>query len=109
MIIDELKQLQSNQTDQEFAEQLGIHRVSWQRIKNRRVPVSDKFLMRVHRAFPELDVFLTFDATPSKQRVTEDITIPSQNAQDGKLGRFRGWLRGFINRTKELLQNSREP
>lgn len=56
-LIEQLKQFQGDLTDQQFANKLGIHRVSWQRIKNQRVPISDKFLVRVHRAFPGINIF----------------------------------------------------
>lgn len=96
-VLEKLKQLQGNLTDQDFANKLGIHRVSWQRIKNQRVPVSDKFLVRLHRAFPELNIFLVADATMKHTKATSgDITTPSENARDGKLGRLRGWLRSII-------------
>lgn len=54
MIIERLKLIQGEHTNREFADKLGLHEVSWIRIKNKRTPVSDKFLVRVLRAFPEL-------------------------------------------------------
>lgn len=52
-------------TDQQLADKLGIHKVSWLRLKSGRAPVSDKFLVRVDRVFPELGVFLPEIATVS--------------------------------------------
>ena len=59
MSIDAVKDIQVKKslTDQQFADKLGIHRTSWLRIKSGRAPVNDKFLVRVHRAFPELGIF----------------------------------------------------
>jgi len=49
----------------------------------------------------------------SRQRIHQILRLPSpqiayDNAHDSKLGRFRGWLRGFISLTKKLWHNSRE-
>jgi len=95
MNIERLKQLQGNLTNKAFADKLGIHRVSWERIKNRRVPVSDKFLVRVHRAFPELNIFLPTDVANTSRAVSEA-------SQDSKLGRLTKRLRGLYLRVKQF-------
>lgn len=96
MDIEELKQLQGDLTDQEFANKVGVHRVSWQRIKNQRVPLSDKFLVRIHKTFPEANIFLTINVATSDKEVvivTPQPPITPETHQNGKLGGLWGWLR----------------
>ena len=69
MVVEKLIQLQGKLTDRQFADLLGIHRVSWVRIKNGKVPVSDKFLVRVNRVFPHLEIFLSKDVQEGKNNV----------------------------------------
>lgn len=97
-LIDTLKQLQGDLADREFANKLGIHRVSWVRIKNGRVPVSDKFLIRVHKAFPEVDIFPQPDVTASDLVVTEKNYNAPQTAQGGKRRGFGRWLKALYLR-----------
>ena len=83
MNIDALKDIQVKKslTDQQFADKLGIHRTSWLRVKSGRAPISDKFLVRVHRAFPELGIFLSRNATNDGDIVTQNSPDkpPSKN------------------------------
>lgn len=109
MNIERLKQLQGNLTDQAFADKLGIHRVSWERIKNHRVPVSDKFLVRVHRVFPELNIFLPTDVATKDKPVAVINHNASQTAQDSRKGRLKTLWGGLVLGAKKLWQNSRKP
>lgn len=43
-------------TNEQMAEKIGMHKISYIRIKKGRAPVNDKFLNKVRRAFP--DIFL---------------------------------------------------
>lgn len=54
-------------TDQQIADKLGIHVVSWRRIKSGRAPVSDKLLVRINNLFPQLGIFLPEKATKSSK------------------------------------------
>ena len=56
MMIDTLKHIQAreNLTDQQFADKLGIHRISWNKIKNYRKAFGTTFLKKVRLAYPEL-------------------------------------------------------
>jgi len=103
-LIERLKELQGNLTDQDFADKLEIHRVSWQRIKNRRVPISDKFLVRIHRAFPELNIFLTEDVAEVNKTVADVNHNASETLQDGKLAVFSERVKGFILRVKRIFR-----
>jgi hypothetical protein len=64
-IIDNLieHQRQEHLTDSEFALKLGIHRVSWHRIKHRKVPYGNRFCKAVKAQYP--DIFLPSNATIS--------------------------------------------
>lgn len=83
MLIETLKHIQArdNLTDKQFARNIGIHRVSWQRIKNRRKPFGKKFLKLIRKAYPELkdaiDIFLSTDATS----IGNEVTIISDTPQ----------------------------
>jgi len=97
-IVTKLVELQGDKTDKAFAEELGIHRVSWQKIKHGKVPVSDKFLVRVHRAFPELDIFLSKDATGISNNAygasnTDRPEKPQNGRERGLVAKVRGLLR----------------
>jgi hypothetical protein len=72
-IIDNLieHQRQEHLTDSEFALKLGIHRVSWQKIKHRKVRYGNRFCKAVKAQYPE--IFLPFDAT-----ITHDISSISE-------------------------------
>jgi len=82
MNIETVRQIQSNLTDQQFAEKLGMCRGSWNRIKNQRVPISDKFLVRLARAFPEKKIFLSTDVQEGKLDVPTVNHNAPQNAQN---------------------------
>jgi len=105
MIINQLIQTQraKNLTDEQFAHSLGIHRLSWVRNKRTKVISSDT-LLRVFQVYPELrEKFLSSFVTGKDKEVTAITTIPSQTHQDGKLARFRGWLRGFIKGSQKIF------
>lgn len=95
MSIDAVKDIQAKKclTDQQFADKLCIHRTSWQRIKSGRVPVSDKLLVRVHRAFPELGIFLSKDATNSSKVAPQNNPETHHNEL---LARFWSWVRDLL-------------
>jgi len=97
-IVTKLVELQGDKTDKAFAEELGIHRVSWQKIKHGKLQVSDKFLVRAHRAFPELDIFLPKDDTESNISATSGINTdrpekPQNGRERGLVAKVRGLLR----------------
>ena len=50
------RQVKECLTDLEFAARLGIHRVSWQRIKHRHAKFGKKFMAGARKAYP--DIFL---------------------------------------------------
>jgi transcriptional regulator with XRE-family HTH domain len=56
MIIEGLKQIQKRDslTDIQVAKKLGIHPISWNRIKNGRAKFGKKFIQAVLKAYPEL-------------------------------------------------------
>jgi len=83
MIVEKLQEIQRRDklSNVELARRLDINRVSWQRIKSGRVPLSDKFLMRVHRAFPELDIFLSDSATLPRQGIKKARLLSEAGTQ----------------------------
>ena len=88
MLIERLKDLQGKLTNQEFADKIGVHRVTWLRIKSYRKPPGRKFLLGVKRAYPELqgivDSILTTDVL---------VIAHTEKHYNGKTGRLRTWLR----------------
>ena len=62
-IVDRLSTIQKQEriTDTELAQRLGLHRVSWQKIKHRKVNYGRKFLSAVKALYPAL--FLSDNAT----------------------------------------------
>ncbi len=52
MLIEELKRLQTKEglTGKQFAVKLGIHEISWRRIKNRRAGIGIEFLKGVRQS-----------------------------------------------------------
>lgn len=105
MIIENLKNIQAktNLTDQQFADKLGIRRGSWNRIKNQRVSISDKFLVRAHKAFPELGIFLHDDFQEGKRDVlTNTITTPETH-HNQKISPFRRVYDLFLMPVRRLI------
>ena len=104
MILERLQLIQGNQSDKEFADRLKIHRISWQRIKNRRVPVSDKFLVRVLRAFPEMktivDIYLAdgvINGIPLDIDYIGNLSAPKEPSQlERGLASVWSFLRGWF-------------
>jgi len=91
MNIDAVKDIQIKKalTNQQFADILGINYFSWLRIKSGRAPLNDKFLVRVHRAFPELGIFLSKDTNKEGKETSQN---PDENALSRKIGALWGWL-----------------
>ena len=108
MLIEILKHIQArdNLTDQEFADKIGIHRVSWNRIKRGTI-FGRKFLSGVRQAYPELkdaiDIFLCGEVANDDKVVTTITTSPAEPSQNGKIARFRAWLKGFIPWVKRSI------
>lgn len=100
MIIERLKLIQGQRTNQEFADRLGIHKLSWVRIKNRRVPVSDKFLVRVLRAFPEMKTVVDLYISTKDIDHIGNISRPYQKPQNKIWGALKALL-GKMARAKE--------
>lgn len=110
MLIDTLKHIQARDdlTDGQFAKKLGIHRVSWQRIKSRRKAFGKHFLSCVRQAYPELkdeiDIFLVGEATNASIEVVEVSTTPSEKPQDKNLGDY---LRKQYQRLIKIIKGSK--
>ena len=64
------RQVKDCLTDLEFAARLGIHRVSWQRIKHRHAKFGKKFMAGARKAYP--DIFLLTDVRISN--ITTPVT-----------------------------------
>jgi len=108
MVIETLKKLQSTQqlNDTQMGDMLGIHRTTWQRVKNYHQEPSSKFLITVMRVFPELrsavDIFLSGDATKQNSIVGIDAT-PPETTPNRFLARLTGWagiLGSYIRRLR---------
>ena len=113
MIIDNLKAIQTKYgvSDAQFAKKLGIHRVSWQRIKNRRRKFGLKFIMRVWRVYPELkneiDFFLSSrltDVNNYESFATGTTVYPDadETPSNQNIRGIRGWLVTFIGKVKNI-------
>ena len=78
------KQRQDEITDNALASLLGIDRSTWSKIKSGKRNPGMKFIRAVNeRLMPvEMSDIIT--------------TTLSQTSQNGKLARFRAWLKGFI-------------
>jgi len=89
MVIERLIEIQKSQhlTNQQMAEKLGLHYTSWHRFKSGRVSPTDKFLVRAHRAFPELGVFLSDDATKRNHPKSLGQKVMSFGAQIAGYGK----------------------
>ena len=92
-LIDRLIERQKNEhiTDGELARKLGMHRVSWQKIKHRKVPFGNKFYKAVKARYPEF--FLPSGATndldnSSNPRNASAESLPS------RLSRGLKWIIG---------------
>jgi len=116
MLIEILKHIQVRDklNDQQFAEKIGIRRGSWNRIKNYRVSFGKNFLSLLRQAYPELkdaiDIFLSTGITTDTRGLPTIINHNApENAQDGKLGRFKTLWSGLVLRARKLWHNSREP
>jgi len=104
-LIEQLKsvQLREGLIDREFAESIGIHRISWVRIKTNHAGMGRKFLQGVRQAYPELkdniDIFLFGDMTAVKTTIPIGKTIPTfplENQRNGALRRLCGGLYQFV-------------
>lgn len=96
MIVKELIRIQKQRglTDSQFAESLGIHKVSWYRNKRTKVIGSD-VLLRAIEIYPEVkEKFLSSFATDSITAVQDSNTTPAETTQDGKI---RGFLRNIVD------------
>ncbi len=114
MNIDAVKNIQTKQglTNQQFADKLGIEVGSWYRIKSGRAPLNDKFLVRVHRAFPELGIFLFTGVTGaattkgnSSLTLSGGVALDNPQNTDEKLHkpiltRLKGWVRKLLRKEK---------
>jgi citrate lyase beta subunit len=62
------KQRAGRLTDTQMASKIGMNRVSWNRIKNRKTRFGKKFLTGVSKAYP--DIFLLSKVTNSDMKLT---------------------------------------
>jgi len=94
------KQRDEGLTDSEMGERLGVSRVHYNYIKNKRSAVNDKFIMKAYRAFP--DIFLPNSFTSVKRDITgdkQDYPETSPNENLGSLwGRVKGLFKGIGNK-----------
>lgn len=109
MLIESLiiMQQRAHLTNQEFADKLGIHRVSWQKIKSGKVKFGRKFLSNVRQAFPEMrgdiDIFLSSNASTDNIGETTNNYDTSENTQKRYLG---GWGDRVIHFLMSLFSRS---
>ncbi len=104
MLIEELKRLQAKEglTGKQFAVKLGIHEISWRRIKNRRAGIGIEFLKGVRRAYPCLkDVIDTLLAGEAVRNTPAKLS----NQQQGLLKAilmviYKAWQRVFSFKAK---------
>ena len=98
MLLEELRLKQRELSDYKFADILGISHQLWQMTRTGKRELGLTVLQGVVKAYPELDrdvlFFLQGDVVSPLISDTI-ITTPSQPSLDGKLGRFRGWLRKY--------------
>lgn len=64
------KQKEENLTDEYFALKLGVHRMTWYRIKTGKTGISLKFLRRVLLVYPELKKEVEIFLSVNVQKVT---------------------------------------
>ncbi len=69
------RQKSEHLTDGELAHKLGIHRVSWQKIKHRKVQFGNKFYKAVKALYPE--IFLPTGATNNPVNSSNE-TLPAR-------------------------------
>lgn len=106
-LIEVLGQIQSgNQlTDQQFAARLGIHRVSWSRIKNGRVGMSQSFLKKILMAYPELkpniDIFLFGDVTKGTTKMIKQHKTPLIAPFNEAQGALKTFCVGLLSRIRK--------
>ena len=95
-IIERLKTIQEEEklTDQQFAKKLGLKRnSSWNRIKNGKVPVSDKLLFRAYRAYHDRGIFLPQNArNPDKDALFDATERPQNHSLAALWGRLKGFF-----------------
>jgi len=95
-VLNRLTQLTEPQIkNKQLANLLGIHEVSWRRIKSGMVKISDDFMKRVDKAFPEWGIFLPTNATDS---VIDASQNPHQSAPNKN-------LMGFFNKARGLVKS----
>lgn len=101
MLKDKLKEIQTREdlSDYKFADKLGVSHQLWQMTRTGKREIGLAVLQGTIRVYPELsrDVLLFLSGDVEASTIIGDTsTTPPERTQDGKLGRFRGWLRGFI-------------
>jgi len=71
-LVETLKYIQSRDglTNEQMADKIKIHKVSWSRIKNYKKGIGEKTLRGIRQAFPELkeaiDSYLAGEVTPKR-------------------------------------------
>jgi len=100
-LIETLGQIQkaNRLNDSQMAERLGCTRQLYQMTRTGKATIGLTILKGAVRAFPEVigdAIFFLTNGADIRTGMPDTSTSPSQNAQDGKLGRFRGRCRGFI-------------
>ena len=78
-LVETLKYIQARDklTNEQFAGKIGIHEVSWSRIRNYKKGIGEKTLRGIRQAYPELkeaiDSYLAGDVTPRKNIIQKLI------------------------------------
>ncbi len=92
-LVEAIKKYQANEklTDGQLGKLLGVDRSTWSKIKSGERNPGMKFLRATAREIPKLQSLIYVEITDSGL----PTTIPDTH-QDGKIRRFRGWLREII-------------
>ena len=101
MLLEKLRLKQGELSDYKFADKLGVSHQLWQMTRTGKREVGLTVLQGTIRAYPELSrdvLFFLQGNVVSPSVIGEFPTDGTQNAHDGKLGRFGGWLRDCIKR-----------
>lgn len=102
-LVEKLKKIQARDglSNRKFAkEKLGVSPELWRLTLNGERRIGRAIQEGILKSYPELKedvlaIFLPVDVESSPD--TSDLsTTPPQTTQDGKIARFRAWLKGFI-------------
>ena len=94
-LVETLKYIQSRDqlTNEQFAQRIGIHEVSWSRIKNFKKGIGDKTRKGICHAYPELK-----EAVIDNYLVRDINRTAPEPTHNGKRDGFGAKVKGFILR-----------